>query len=101
MLRLRARPAGFEPAVAVRFNSIEVCFRLASDVLQLVSDPFDCDTELNEMERVELELIEDALKEFGADRAHIVRTRMFVTEIDRWEEFSGAHAEFFARAGLP
>jgi enamine deaminase RidA (YjgF/YER057c/UK114 family) len=43
-----------------------------------------------------LELIERALAGFGADRTRIARTRMFVTDIDRWAEFGRAHAEFFA-----
>jgi isochorismate pyruvate lyase len=43
-----------------------------------------------------LEIIERALHELGADRAHIVRTRMFVTDIKRWSEFGRAHQEFFA-----
>jgi enamine deaminase RidA (YjgF/YER057c/UK114 family) len=43
-----------------------------------------------------LELIERALANFGADRTRIARTRMFVTDIDRWSEFGRAHAEFFA-----
>ncbi len=43
-----------------------------------------------------LELIERALANFGADRTRIVRTRMFVTDIERWPEFGRAHAEFFA-----
>lgn len=43
-----------------------------------------------------LELIEGALGSFGADRTRIVRTRMFVTDIERWPEFGRAHAEFFA-----
>lgn len=43
-----------------------------------------------------LELIERALGSFGADRTRIVRTRMFVTDIERWPEFGRAHAEFFA-----
>ncbi len=42
-----------------------------------------------------LEIIEAALKEAGATMADVVRTRMFVTDISRWEEFSRAHAEFF------
>jgi isochorismate pyruvate lyase len=42
-----------------------------------------------------LELIEHAIAQFGVDRARIVRTRMFVTDISRWEEFGRAHAEFF------
>ena len=42
-----------------------------------------------------LELIERAIAGFGIDRTRIVRTRMFVTDISRWEEFGRAHAEFF------
>jgi isochorismate pyruvate lyase len=43
-----------------------------------------------------LALIERALHDLGASRADIVRTRMFVTDISRWEEFGRAHAAFFA-----
>lgn len=42
-----------------------------------------------------LEIIEQALKALGADRADIVRTRMFVTDIARWADFGRAHGEFF------
>lgn len=42
-----------------------------------------------------LELIEQALRQFSIDRARIVRTRMFVTDIARWAEYGRAHAEFF------
>ena len=42
-----------------------------------------------------LEIIRRALGDLGADMATIVRTRMFVTDIRRWEEFGRAHAEFF------
>lgn len=42
-----------------------------------------------------LELIEQAIASFGIDRECVVRTRMFVTDIRRWEEFGRAHAEFF------
>ncbi len=43
-----------------------------------------------------LEILEQALTALGADRASVVRTRMFVTDISRWEDFGRAHAEFFA-----
>jgi enamine deaminase RidA (YjgF/YER057c/UK114 family) len=43
-----------------------------------------------------LQKIEAALAEVGAKMADVVRTRMFVTDIDRWEEFGRAHGEFFS-----
>lgn len=42
-----------------------------------------------------LETIEKALQELGADMSHVVRTRMFVTDISKWEEIGKAHGEFF------
>lgn len=39
--------------------------------------------------------IERALKNFDLGLEHIVRTRMFVTDISRWEEFGRAHGEYF------
>jgi enamine deaminase RidA (YjgF/YER057c/UK114 family) len=42
-----------------------------------------------------LEIIERSLGELGARMSHVVRTRMFVTDISRWREFGRAHGEFF------
>ena len=39
--------------------------------------------------------IENALKRLGMGLEHVVRTRVYVTQIDRWEEVAKAHAEFF------
>ena len=43
-----------------------------------------------------LTLIERALGELGASLADVVRTRMFVTDIERWAEYGRGHAEAFA-----
>lgn len=40
-------------------------------------------------------IIEQALEGVGATLADVTRTRMFVTDIDRWEEYGRAHAEVF------
>lgn len=42
-----------------------------------------------------LEKIERALLAAGASRHHVIRTRMFVTDISQWEEIGRAHGEFF------
>lgn len=49
-----------------------------------------------EQARFILRKIETALAEVGAKLANVVRTRMFVTDISRWEEIGRAHGEVFA-----
>ncbi len=45
--------------------------------------------------REALRRIAAALEEAGAGLEHVVRTRMFVTDISRWEEVGRAHGEVF------
>jgi len=49
-----------------------------------------------EQAREAIRRIAAALAQVGAGLEHVVRTRMYVTDISRWEEVGRAHGEFFA-----
>ena len=42
------------------------------------------------------EIVEQALQALESSLQDVVRVRMFVTDIDRWQEFGQAHREHFA-----
>lgn len=42
-----------------------------------------------------LENIVDALEQLGATRTDVIKTRLFITDLDNWEEAGRAHREMF------
>ncbi|MFC5450147.1 RidA family protein [Paenibacillus aestuarii] len=42
-----------------------------------------------------LQTIESALQALGGQMSDVIRTRMYVTDISKWEEIGRAHGEFF------
>jgi enamine deaminase RidA (YjgF/YER057c/UK114 family) len=53
-------------------------------------------TDLIAQTKESLRRIQVALEEAGASIDDVVRTRIFLSDIDRWEEVGQIHAEFFA-----
>ena len=45
--------------------------------------------------RQALRIVQEALERAGFTLADVVRTRMFVTDISRWQEVGRVHGEFF------
>jgi enamine deaminase RidA (YjgF/YER057c/UK114 family) len=43
-----------------------------------------------------LEIIKTAVEQSGAHISNVIRTRIMLTDISRWQEAARAHAEFFA-----
>lgn len=43
------------------------------------------------------EIIEKAIKNLGADLSQVVRTRLYVSDISKWQEYGRAHGELFAK----
>jgi enamine deaminase RidA (YjgF/YER057c/UK114 family) len=48
-----------------------------------------------EQTRLALQAVIDALGRLGAEPGHVVRTRMYVTDITKWAEIGRAHGEVF------
>ncbi|MDR6570421.1 Enamine deaminase RidA, house cleaning of reactive enamine intermediates, YjgF/YER057c/UK114 family [Chitinophaga ginsengisegetis] len=80
---------GYSRAVRVG-NVIEVSGTVASD-----NDKVVAEGNAYEQTKFALAKIESALINAGATLHDVVRTRMFVTDISRWEEYGRAHGEFF------
>lgn len=83
---------GYSRAVRVG-NTIEVTGTVAVDEnTELVGG-----NSAYEQTRFIIQKIEKILQQAGATLGDVVRTRMFVTDISRWEEYGRAHGEFFNR----
>lgn len=79
---------GFCPAIRIG-NRIEVAGTAAIKDGKVVGDnPY-------EQTKFIIETIKEILHELGADLSHVVRTRIFVTDMSKWEEVGRAHGEFF------
>jgi len=82
---------GYSRAVKVG-NTIEVTGTVAvDDNSKLVGG-----NDAYEQTKFILQKIEKVLERAGATMKNVVRTRMFVTDISRWEEYGKAHGEVFA-----
>lgn len=81
-------PVGYSRAVRVG-NVVEVAGTTAQDGDTIVGD--DAYTQTRHV----LRKIEAALHEAGATLEHVVRTRIFVTDISQWEAVGRAHGEVF------
>ncbi|GAA4388011.1 RidA family protein [Hymenobacter koreensis] len=81
-------PVGYSRAVRVG-NLVEVAGTTAMDGDMVTGT--DCYTQTKRI----LEKIADALHEAGATMDHVVRTRIFVTDITQWQEVGRAHGEVF------
>ena len=80
---------GYSRAVKVN-NTIEVAGTTATRDGQVIGkgDPY-LQTEFI------LSKIAGILQELGSDLSQVVRTRIYVVDIDQWEEIGNAHKKFF------
>ena len=81
---------GYSRAVKVE-NRVFVAGTTATDTKGQIVGPNDPYAQTVQA----LKNIERALSQAGAKLQDVVRTRMFVTDIKRWEEYGRAHGDFF------
>jgi enamine deaminase RidA (YjgF/YER057c/UK114 family) len=82
---------GYSRAVKVG-NIIEVTGTVAADENGIVGKD-----DAYEQTKFIIKKIEAVLQRAGASLEDVVRTRMFVTDVTRWEEYGKAHGEAFGK----
>lgn len=82
---------GYSRAVKVG-NTIEVTGTVAINELNEIVGSNDA----YEQTRFIIQKIAKVLEQAGAGLKDVVRTRLYVTDISRWEEYGRAHGEFFS-----
>ena len=82
---------GYSRAVKIG-STIEVTGTVAVDENNQLVGPGDAYAQTKFI----IEKIKGVLQNAGASLEDVVRTRMFVTDISRWEEYGKAHGEFFS-----
>lgn len=80
---------GYSRAVKVG-NLVEVAGTTAVDGDELIGEG-----SVYEQTKFIFQKIGKALKQAGSSLDHVVRTRMFITDISKWEEAGKAHGEVF------
>ena len=95
MIERVASGAPWEPIIgysrAVRAGDtvyVSGCTATVEGEVVAVGDPY-------EQTRLALQGVIDALARLGAEPKHVVRTRMYVTDITRWQDVGRAHGEVF------
>ncbi len=81
---------GYSRAVRIG-NTVEVTGTVATDAEGNLVGKGDAYSQTKFI----IQKIEGVLKQAGASLTDVVRTRMFVTDISRWEEYGKAHGEAF------
>ena len=81
---------GYSRAVQVG-NQLEISGTVAVDEQGLVGEG-----DVYEQTRFILQKIKGVLETAGFSLGHVIRTRIFVTDITQWEAVGKAHGEFFS-----
>ena len=81
---------GYSRAVRVG-NVVEVAGTTSVDGEQVIGEG-----NVYEQTRFIFQKISKALQQAGSSLEHVVRTRMYITDISKWEEAGKAHGEVFS-----